>query len=140
MRTYIGTDYSRELLKIAKRRSLKNADFRNTDMRSFYFRNLEPVDIIFAFASLLHLSKTELESLFRRSTGSIRSGGIWYISLKYSQSYKEEVKEDVYGKRLFYFYTPEEVVDLAGDMFNEVYRDFQTIGSTKWFTLALRKI
>lgn len=139
VRTYLGTDYSNELLKIAQSRNLKNATFQCADMRSFDFNSHKPVDIIFAFASLLHLSKSEIAQVFSDSTTAIKSGGIWYISLKYGESYRKEIKEDEYGSRLFYFYTPDEVALVAGDAFTEVYRDFQTVGSTKWFTLALRK-
>lgn len=139
VRMYLGTDYSDGLLKIAKLRKIKNAEFKTADMRELAFDASESIDVIFAFASLLHLSKDEIAQLFQASLTTLKSGGIWYISLKYRDSYGSEVKEDDYGKRLFYFYNPDEIVELAGKEFSEVYRDFQTIGDTKWFTLALRR-
>lgn len=70
---------------------------------------------------------------------ALHKDGIVFMSLKERPIYEEEVKEDQYGKRMFYYYSAEIIKDIAGDAFTSVHEDHQTIGKTDWFTLALRK-
>lgn len=139
VKTFVGSDYSTELIKIAQKRKIYNALFEVQDMRELNFKILNKADIIFAFASLLHLNKTEVRHLLQRSVNAINKDGIWYISLKYLDHYQEVTKHDEYGERQFYFYNPEEIIQLAGPAFVELYRDKQKLGSTDWFTLILKK-
>lgn len=136
---YRGLDYSKELINIARARNLHNAIFEVADMRSLDFKQYGSPDVIFAFASLLHLDKKQIKQLFINSASILNDGGLWYVSLKYSEAYTSDIKKDAYGTRLFYLYHPDEIKELAGERFKEVYRDFQDIGETKWFTIALKK-
>lgn len=135
--SYIGVDPSDKLLEIA-RKNIPNGNFVCADALAFdYPKN---IDIIFAFASLLHVSKLELPLVFKKIHEALRTGGILYLSLKERDHYEEELKNDEYGSRMFYYYNIEVIKKLAGEKFEETYQDHQTIGSTNWFTLALRKI
>lgn len=133
---YEGFDISKELIRIAESRQL-DAKFTIADAVDFeYPTNL---DVVFAFASLLHLDKAEVSAVLRKVHHVLKPGGIFYISLKYRDEYISEVKKDQYGERLFYFYTPELIQDLAGDAYETVFQDKKTIGRTAWFEIALRK-
>ncbi|MBI4101156.1 class I SAM-dependent methyltransferase [Candidatus Microgenomates bacterium] len=94
-------------------------------------------DIIFAFAALLHSDEEEVEMVLHRCGTIINAGGIFYISLKMGSG--KIVQEDEFGTRTFYYYQPEDIERLAGDAFETVLVDTQRIGSTDWFTIALRK-
>lgn len=135
-KNYVGFDISKSMIEIAKQK-VPTAKFEVGDARTYkYPKNL---DVILAFASLLHLDKTEVKNLFRKVYRALRPGGIIFISLKYRPKYEKELKKDRFGNRLFYFYNPELVTELAGQGFEAVYKDtgFVTNGNTDWFEIAL---
>lgn len=134
---YVGFDISEELVKLA-RATVPGARFEVADAVTYEFP--EGLDIVFAFASLLHLDKDEVKDVLQRVAESLRPGGVFYISLKYKPEYTQEIKEDQYGRRLFYFYNPEIIAELAGRAFEVVATSRKTIGHTDWFELALRRI
>lgn len=134
---YEGMDISEGLLHLA-RKYVPNASFVQADAVTYKFP--ENLDIIFAFASLLHLNKTETQSVLMRALKALNPGGIFFISLKYSPEYTEKIKEDRYGRRQFFFYNPELIEKLAGKEYETVFKDFQTMGHTEWFTIALKKL
>jgi SAM-dependent methyltransferase len=135
--SYRGIDYSKALVGIA-RTVLPEAEFEVADMSCYEFPP-EAYDVVYAFASLLHLDKDTVRDVCASVWGSLKQGGVFYISLKYRPEYTEEVKNDEYGSRMFYYYTPELVSELAGEGFKNIFEDYQELGSTKWFTLALSK-
>lgn len=133
---YEGYDPSEGLLEIARKR-LPDASFVKADAHTYaYPPNL---DVIYAFASFLHIRKEELPEAFMGAGVALRPGGILYLSFKERPSYTEEIKRDEHGKRLFFYYTPDLVKELARDGFEAVYEDHQRMGHTDWFTLALKK-
>jgi SAM-dependent methyltransferase len=133
---YIGIDPSVGLLELARNRRL-GATFVQADALSFNYPT--EVDIVFAFASLLHVSKGDLRQVFAKIQTSLRHAGIAYISLKERTEYTSEIQSDEFGQRLFYYYTVPDVQEAAGSGFQTVYEDHQHIGKTDWFTLALQK-
>ena len=72
---------------------------------------------------------------------ALEPGGIFFISLKLADEYKEVIKEDQFGTRLFYFYNPKDIKQLASDGYEVVNEGggFITVGNTEWFEIALRK-
>jgi len=133
---YIGFDPSAGLLKIAHER-LPNVSFVKADALSYEYP--ENLDVIYAFASLLHVNREDLKDVFTKVSQSLRSGGIFFISLKERPTYIEEVKEDEYGKRMFYYYNPAIIKEIAGNSFTSIHEDHQKIGKTEWFTIVLKK-
>ncbi len=135
--SYLGIDYSEGLLALA-RKQVPGADFRLQSILDYTF---EPAsyDVVFAFASLLHVNRDTFAALMPRIANSLRADGIFYVSLKYADDYKEELKEDQFGKRMFYFYNLELVEELAGQFFEVVHTNQETIGHTRWFDIALKK-
>lgn len=133
---YQGFDPSAGLLALA-REKVPGADFVLADALSY--RYPKDMDVIFAFASLLHVNREDLAKVCEKAADSLRRDGIFFISLKERDSYAEEVKKDEHGERMFYYYTPALVKELASNVFTPVFEDHQLIGSTKWLTLALKK-
>ncbi len=134
---YLGTDISVELIRIAKKH-VPEGKFEVADAATQKFP--EDLDICFAFASLLHLNKSELQTVFGGVAKVLRPGGIFYISSKYHPEYTEEIKEDRFGKRLFYFYNAELMAGLAGSKYETVKAWREVRGNTDWFELVLRKV
>jgi len=133
---YVGCDISSELIKIAQAK-VPAGTFEIADVMNFEFP--DNLDVVYAFASLLHLDKTEIKTVLQKVERALKTGGVFYVSLKYAPHYQEKIKKDKYGKRLFYFYSPEEIAELAGNAFRVVVTDLHTHGDTKWFTIALQK-
>ncbi len=134
---YEGFDPSKGLLRVAKNK-VPDASFVLSDALSYKYP--KDIDIIFAFASLLHIDKANLAKVFPKVLESLATGGILYISLKESAEYKEALKTDKFGGRMFYYYSPKIITDMAGDDFELIYEDHQQIGTAKWFNIALKKI
>lgn len=137
---YVGFDISGGLIAIA-RGSLPNLKFEVGDAVSYeYPKN---IDMIFAFASLLHVDKNEISVIFTEINKSLKVQGLIYLSFKYAPEYQKELKEDQYGTRLFYLYNSELIKSIAGSNFEMVYLDENVShGSSKnmWTEMILRKI
>ncbi|HTE21428.1 MAG TPA: class I SAM-dependent methyltransferase [Candidatus Limnocylindria bacterium] len=135
---YVGFDISEELIKLA-RKHVPKGRFIVADAAGYDYPG--GLDVVYAFASLLHLDKDEVEDLFKKVHKALKPGGIFFISLKLAPEYTEKVKEDQFGVRLFYFYNPEVITELAGDKYEVAKIDggFVTVGNTQWFEIALRK-
>ena len=132
---YIGIDASEEMIKLAQQ-ALPNANFMVADMLDYPFP--PNTDIVFAFASLLHFNKQQLEQMLIKTHQSLVKGGIFYISTKYGR-YEQKQKEDEFGSSVYYLYTIENITELADDMYEVVYSDTQDIKNNKWLTIVLRK-
>jgi SAM-dependent methyltransferase len=133
---YEGVDPSSGLLELAKRK-LPDVSFVQNDALNYNYP--KSIDVIFAFASLLHVDKATLPKVFSLGAQALRQNGIYYVSLKERDTYAEETKQDAFGERMFYYYSPELIKELAGTAFRAVHESHQTIGSTNWYTLALQK-
>jgi len=134
--SYVGVDPSEGLLKIARKR-LPEAAFIKADALSYDYP--EDIDVMYAFASLLHINKTDMKLALEKASKCLRSGGIYYISLKERDKYTEEVKSDQYGERMFYYYSPSTIQDLSAQWFDVVYEERYRMGHVPWFKIALKK-
>ena len=134
---YMGIDYSSGLIGIAKK-VLPVADFKVVDMQNFDYP-YKSYDVVFAFASILHIERSSLRELLEKVARSLKTGGIFYISTKYSKHYKKEWKEDEHGKRLFYFYTPNMISNLGKEYFEVATSEVEIIHNRPWVVMALRR-
>lgn len=134
---YEGFDPSEGLLNLARQKVPKTSFIKADALEYDYPKD---TDIVFAFASLLHVSITNLPTVFEKVAHSLRPDGIFYISLKERETYAEELKKDEFGERMFYYYNPEIIKQTAGSAFVAVHEAHQMIGKTGWFTIALRRI
>lgn len=136
--SYTGIDISEKLIELA-RAYVPNAHFEVADAATYQYPS--GIDVVFAFASLLHSDKAEVKDILHKVGKALNPGGICYISLKYAPEYTEKVKADKYGERLFYFYNPEVITELASDEYEVAKQSVgsRTIGDVVWFEIALRK-
>lgn len=134
---YTGFDISEALIELAKKHVPK-VRFEVADAVDFNYPS--KLDVVFAFASLLHSDKNEIKVILDKVHKSLRRGGIFYISLKWAAEYTDYVKKDIYGTRLFYLYNAELIANLAAEGYEVADTWRETIGHTEWFEIALRKI
>lgn len=136
---YTGIDPANKFIEMAKK-NVPAGNFEVGDARTYEYP--KDIDIVFGFASLLHLSKEECRDVFEKLSRSLKPGGVIYLSLKKGKKYESYIKEDKYGKRLFYLYNPEVIKTLANPWYETVYTKddgFVTTDNTEWFDVALRK-
>lgn len=133
---YQGFDPSVGMLELAKKKVPKGS-FVQAEATSYKYP--DNLDIVFSFASLLHSPKEDIAETCGKVLAALRPGGVFYISLKEKDEYSMDIKEDRFGRRLFYFYNIQLIRKLAGSGFESVHEAQQIIGDTKWFTIALRK-
>lgn len=136
-RSYTGIDYSTGLIGLAEE-LLPAADFRVIDIQDFDYP-YQTYDVVFAFASILHIDKTSLRDLMESVARSLKVGGIFYISTEYDDRYKKEWRTDEHGKRLFYYYSPLIIARIAKDYFDVVNAEVKEIHSKPWTFISLRK-
>ena len=133
---YQGIDLSVELLKLARAKS-PTANFVLADALVFDYPS--GLDVVFAFASLLHVNKNDFKSVCLKVRRALRVGGIFFVSLKERENYAREIKAESYGKRVFYYYTTVLVKNLAGNGFETAHEERYVIGHPLRFNIALRK-
>ena len=103
---YGGIDVSEGMLVVAKKRNPKG-EFMLADVEGFTFP--KHLDIIFAFASLIHTKKAALSKVFDAMYEALNPGGVVRLSLKWGPKYKEVTKRDAYGVRTYYLYSKEDI-------------------------------
>ncbi len=137
---YVGFDLSEELIKIAKSK-VPDAKFEVDDATTREY-GLDKYNVVFAFASLLHLNKGEVNLVLKKVHKSLKAEGILFISLKLSEKYEELIKEDRFGIRKFYMYNPNDIEEMITGLYTVENKGggFITVGNTRWFEMALRKV
>jgi SAM-dependent methyltransferase len=132
---YLGIDISSSMIELAKAH-VPEALFQVADVETFEFP--AGLDIIFAFASLLHSDKTAINAILRRAHQSLNGNGIFFISLKRDE-YQSKIKQDEFGTRTFYFYTPEDIGEMIQNEYKIIFKEEQSFQNQDWFTLILQK-
>lgn len=132
---YEGFDPSIGLLHIARER-LPNTSFVQADALTYDYP--EGLDVVYAFASVLHIPRNDLRIVLGKVATALRPGGIFYMTLKERVPYQEEIVQDQYGKRLFCYYNTATIAELAGAAFTLAHES-RVPGQTTWLMLALRK-
>jgi trans-aconitate methyltransferase len=132
---YTGIDISTELTKLAQQKS-PTGKFEVADVNSFEFP--KQIDIVFAFASLIHLDRDELHRTLQKLFDNLAAGGVARISMKFSDQYQELTKADEFGTRTYYHYSNTEMAELA-EGFSVVKNEVITRGDQKWLEVILQK-
>lgn len=133
---YLGIDISRSMIEIAKK-TVPQAKLKVADLEGFEFE--KRIDIIFAFAALLHSKKENLKKMFLKATKALNPNGLFFINLKYG-NYAEFSKDDEFGTRTYYYYTPEDIEKMAGKSYKTVFKNVHILRDQKWFEIILQKI
>ena len=126
--------YNKSALAIADKFDGQGA--RVEDIEEFEFP--QNLDIIIAFASLLHVNKENFKNILERAFKALGPGGIFYISIKYADSYKEVEKEDQFGVRTFYLYSESDMREIVGD-FKIIKMVEEEIRNQIWMEVILEK-
>jgi trans-aconitate methyltransferase len=137
--SYLGLDISSELIKLAQK-FVPEGKFEVADAPLYDYP--DNIDIVFAFASFLHLTKEETRTVFEKLSVALRAGGVIYLSLKWAPEYKVEAREDRFGTRQYYFYNQELIEELAGSAFETVHSRRETLENANhvdWVELVLKK-
>lgn len=134
---YEGFDPSEQLLQIA-RRKVPHAKFILATAQNYSYPS--NIDAYIAFASMLHLGRQDFAVVCCKVAASLRPGGIFYLSLKERPQYQEEMLEDRFGQRMFYYYDSRLVKELTSEWFEVASEDHETFGKTQWLELALRRL
>jgi len=132
---YTGIDISSTYIEMAKQ-EVANGIFHCVDVMEYGFP--QKYDIVFAFASLLHLNKTDLKEVLQNIQSNLTTDGMVFLSLKHSAQYYSQEVTDEYSTRTFYYYSRETIAELVGDLYTEEYYNEQIL-KEPWFTLVLKK-
>lgn len=106
---YLGVDVAREFILMAMKR-VPRGTFVTADIESFQFP--PNLDIIFAFASLLHLNIHSLRGVLKRAHDALGHNGVLRLSLKFAENYTVITKEDEFGTRTYYLYSKKDMRSL----------------------------
>lgn len=137
---YMGTDYAEAFIALARQRHPDHAaQFQVADMRSVFASRDTSYDIIFAFSSLLHLDIDEIKVVLRDSIKALNTGGLLVFDLKFADSYTKKIQRDQFGERVFYYYHPDEIVQLIASQAREIYREVEPFRSTTWSKQVFQK-
>lgn len=134
--SYVGFDPSEGMLRLARKR-LPAANFVCADSDTFPYPL--GVDVIYAFASLIHSNPDTNRRVFSRLASSLRVGGIALVNVRMREKYQVEVQQDQFGVREYHYYTSGMINDISGDSFVVVDEDVAQIGSNTWLTMALQR-
>lgn len=134
-----GFDPASDLLQVAVK-NVPEASFVVADAVSYDYP--QDLDVVFAFASLLHVDRHTMPVVFRKVAGALKSGGVFDIRLRERDQYGEELQKDEYGERMFYYYNLDMLKDFAGGVFELSYvdHDHDDKRSITWFGVDFRKL
>jgi len=133
--SYLGIDISSVYIKMA-RNGNPAGNFEVADVMRYDFPT--GLDVVFAFASLLHNPKEDLQVVLEAVATALNPGGVVFISLKRRDQYETAVVDDGHTKRRYYYYTRETVLGVKPDSLTEVYCNQQS-RQEEWFTMILQK-
>ncbi len=134
---YIGVDVSQNMIEIAQS-NIPGANFIESDAVNYNFP--QNTNIVFAFASLLHLDRTKMGQLFIKISQALSEKGILYVSLKQNDVYSDEITSDEYGERHFYYYPRETLLEILPEDLKEVYVSKHLHGGIGWITIVFQKV
>lgn len=132
---YVGIDISQAYIDMAQH-EVSGGTFHCVDVMEYDFPS--DVDVVFAFASLLHLPKEDVATVLQRVASALRPGGVVFLSLKRRDHYETAMETDDLVSRRFYYYTRQTILDVAPPELVEVFYDEQELRES-WFTMILQK-
>jgi SAM-dependent methyltransferase len=124
------------MLELA-RKNVSGATFVKADALSYEYP--KGLGVVFAMSSLLHANKDDFKKALAKIHAALKPGGILFIDQKGGDEYKEHMKEDEFGSRMFYNYNAKLAKELAGDGFEALYEREYVLDDKLWFVVALKK-
>jgi SAM-dependent methyltransferase len=133
---YLGLDVSEKLIEIAKE-EIPNGEFIVADIEEYEFP--ENLDIVFAFASLIHNDREALKKVFQKVYAALNPGGLFRISMKQADEYVELTKDTPYGIRTYYHYSEDDIMEMAKD-FKIIKADDEVAVAQNWLEFLFQKV
>jgi trans-aconitate methyltransferase len=132
---YLGIDISEKLIELA-REKVPTTKFEVADIETYIVpRNL---DIVFAFASLIHVPKSNFQRILMQMLAALNPGGAVRLSMKWNAGYIETTKDDEFGTRTYYLYSQEDIAEMAVG-FTILKSELSDLRRQKWLELLLQK-
>ncbi|MFW6210324.1 MAG: class I SAM-dependent methyltransferase [Patescibacteria group bacterium] len=132
---YIGIDIAQSFIAMASQ-ELPQGTWHCLDVMEYHWPR--GVDAIFAFASLLHLPKEELQVLLARMSDALQPGGVIFLSLKRRETYESSIETDQWVSRRFYYYNQATIQEITPPELTIVAHEEQE-RSEPWLTMILQK-
>lgn len=138
---YVGTDISKNMLKIARKKLPKQQLFL-TSVHDLSFS--EKFDGFWACAVLLHIPKLRMSDALKRIKSVIKTGAIGFISLKDGQG--EGLQRDIIGgavfNRYFSYWSKTEFANLLKESgFDIIDYHYQPVSEkTRWHCFFVKNI
>jgi len=132
---YVGIDVAEKLIELA-RQKVPEGKFIVADVEEYTFPN--NLDAMFAFASLIHVPRESLRSIFRAALTSLNTRGVFRLSMKYAEAYNEITKTDEFGTRTYYLYSDKDIAELA-EGFTILKTEISGFQNQKWVEVLLQK-
>ncbi len=132
---YEGIDVSEKLIDIAKM-NLPTAHLTVADIEEFTFP--PNLDIVFAFASLIHVPKESFKKIMAELFTSMEKHGLVFISLKHSTSYEQVTKNDEFGVRTYWHYSPSDLEEVASG-FSIAHTTVHNLRGQIWMDVLYQK-
>jgi len=132
---YTGIDISQRFLEIAKENN-PTGKFELIDIEEYEFP--DNIDIVFAFASLIHTPKEILQKIIKNIYYSLKDRGLFRLSLKYRDHYKEVTNTDEFGTRTYYYYSLDDIDEITED-FQVIKNDIVFTVGQDWIEIILQK-
>jgi SAM-dependent methyltransferase len=133
---YLGIDISEKLIELAKQK-VPNANFQVADIETFTFPG--DLDMVFAFASLIHVPKEALARILIEAGMALSENGVIRLSMKYADTYSETTKEDEFGIRTYYLYSKGDIEEVASG-FKIIKSELNDLRGQMWLEIILQKI
>lgn len=132
---YWGIDISEKLIDLAKK-TVPGVHFEVADIETYKFS--KDADIVFAFASLIHVQKESLQEIMEQLFSSVAQNGLVFISLKYSDAYQQVTKTDEFGTRTYWHYSRSDIQEVISG-FSVEHTTIHDIRGQIWMDILLRK-
>jgi trans-aconitate methyltransferase len=132
---YTGIDISEKLIELAQKK-VPRAKFEVADIESYVFP--KKYDVVFAFASLIHVPENSLGKILDKIFEALNQGGVVRLSLKHNKVYAEETKQDEFGIRTYYYYSQKNIQEMT-TRFEVVSSELNELRDQIWLEITLRK-
>lgn len=132
---YLGVDVSEELIRLAEQK-VPNGQFVVADIEEYIMPT--DLDAVFAFASLIHVPKESLKKILQSIYDSLDFDGVFRLSMKYAEEYKEDTKTDEFGTRTYYLYSDKDIEEMAQN-FTVIKNKLNDAMGQKWVEVLLQK-
>ncbi len=139
----VGLDLSPKMIEKAKTR-VPEADFIVGDIGEIPFEDLA-FDGVYARASLLHISKEDLDEVLKNIHKILKENGVLYVAVKEGEG-EREVDEERYGqsiRRFYSFFNDEEMrkhLKEAGFEVEEARKFVRRENSIPWLLFLAKKV